>query len=295
MNTIVLRNPLSVYLELIKVRIAALVALSTAAGVVLYSGQLSWPIIPATLGIFLLAAGSAALNEYQERELDRLMRRTEGRPIPAGLVSPSHALKIVVLLMLLGALVLALGTNRTTLALGLLNVVWYNGIYTPLKTRTAYAVFPGALIGAIPPLAGWAAAGGNLLDPQAIILGVVFFVWQIPHFWLLLLNFGQDYERAGFPSLTRTFNRIQLGRLTFMWLAITAMVVMALPLYGIGRSTTVQLLLLGYGGWLLYKSRWLLKPQARSLIYRRAFGYINLYVMLVMLTLVLHRLGILPS
>ncbi len=294
MNTVVLRHPLSVYLELIKVRIAALVALSTAAGVVLYSGQLSGTLVLATLGIFLLASGSAALNEYQERELDRLMRRTEGRPIPAGLISPESALKIVAVLMLLGALVLAFGTNPTALALGLLNVVWYNGIYTPLKTRTAYAVFPGAVIGAIPPLAGWAAAGGGLFTPQAAILGVVFFVWQIPHFWLLLLNFGQDYERAGFPSLTRTFNRIQLGRLTFMWLAITAMVVMALPLYGIGRSAPVQVLLLSYGAWLLYKSRWLLGPRVRSLMYRRAFGYINLYVMLVMLTLVFHRLGFLP-
>jgi hypothetical protein len=86
-------------------------------------------------------------------------------------------------------------------------VLWYNGVYTFLKRKSPFAAIPGAVIGAIPPAIGWICGKGALsFDPQILALSFFFFIWQVPHFWLLLLNFGRDYEKAGFPSLTRIFN-----------------------------------------------------------------------------------------
>jgi heme o synthase len=103
----------------------------------------------------------------------------------------------------------------------LLNLIWYNGIYTPLKKINPLAIIPGSLVGSIPPAVGWTAAGGNILDPQIIILSFFFFIWQIPHFWLLLLIFGKDYENAGFPTLMQIFSSDQLARITFIWIVAT--------------------------------------------------------------------------
>ena len=86
--------------------------------------------------------------------------------------------------------------------LGLITVVWYNGIYTPLKRVTAFAAIPGGVVGAIPPVIGWVSGGGDPTDARIIVVAFFFFVWQVPHFWLLLMRIGGDYERAGLPSLT---------------------------------------------------------------------------------------------
>lgn len=114
---------------------------------------------------------------------------------------------------------------------GIFTFFWYNGVYTPLKRKTAFAIIPGALVGALPPVAGWTAAGGDLLDGRIIMIAAYFFIWQIPHFWLLLMLYGNDYEKGGFPTLNRVFSPEQLKRITVMWLIGNVMTAMMIPLF----------------------------------------------------------------
>ena len=93
---------------------------------------------------------------------------------------------------------------------------WYNAVYTPLKKVFSLAIIPGSLVGALPPLAGWVAAGGDILDPKIILISSFFFVWQIPHFWILLLIYGKDYDKGGFPTLTNVFSERQLKILLYI-------------------------------------------------------------------------------
>ncbi len=285
-----LKQWIKLTLELGKMKIAQLVTLSTMTGYILKAGTIDLHIILPVIGIFLLAAGSAALNQYQERDIDRFMKRTRTRPIPSGRVTPRQALIISFILISSGALLLYLGSNLTAMMLGLLNGFWYNGIYTPLKRKSALAVFPGALIGAVPPAVGWVAAGGQLSDPRLIALAIFFFIWQIPHFWLLLLNFGKEYEAAGFPSLTRKLSQDQLARITFAWILATASACLFIPLYGVGDSRWLLFGLVIAAIWLVKNSFKLVLPETPPAQFLFAFKHINIYILLVMGMLALDRL-----
>lgn len=281
---------LKIVLALSKIRISQMVAASTLVGYLLASQQHSWLMLVATLGTFLLSCGSAALNQYQEWEYDREMNRTRLRPIPAEKISPLLGLGIALGLMLSGSLILLLGCGLPAMLLGVFNVFWYNAVYTPLKRVTPFAVVPGSLIGAIPPAIGWVAAGGSLLDPQIWVLGSFFFIWQVPHFWLLMLNLSGDYERAGFPTLSDRFTPAQLARITFSWIIATVVTSLMIPFYGLGNSIWLVLALLGCAVWLLWGSRKLLAENIQSMSFRFAFKGINIYMLLVMTAFTLDRL-----
>ena len=139
-------------------------------------------VILPSIGILLLACGSAAINHYQERATDAMMSRTKNRPIPSGRISPENALAIAVFLLTIGSLILLFSGGMLALALGLLNLIWYNAIYTPLKKKNALAIIPGSLVGAIPPAVGWVSAGGSIFDPQILIIAFFFFIWPFK-FW----------------------------------------------------------------------------------------------------------------
>jgi heme o synthase len=191
--------------ELAKVKITFAVALTTITGYLLAKGEFDEGMILPAVGIFLLACGSSAINHYQEREQDAKMERTKDRPIPSGRISPAGALLFAFILSAAGSWLLYTGSGMLAMQLGLLALIWYNVIYTPLKKKSAFAVVPGAVIGAIPPLVGWVAGGGSLADPRAMFMAFFFFIWQVPHFWLLMLKYGEEYTKAGFPSITRIY------------------------------------------------------------------------------------------
>lgn len=279
-----------VVVELSKIRISLLVALSSFVGYLLAAGKLSFPILIPTVGVFLLACGSAALNQYQEREFDRLMDRTRGRPIPSGRITPAEGLFISLSLLFAGVLFLLWSANLTAPGLGLLNVLWYNGFYTPLKRKTPFAVVPGSVIGAIPPAIGWVAAGGSLADPRILGLAFFFFIWQVPHFWLLLLSSGNDYRKAGFPSLTEKFSPPQLARITFVWIISTAMACLLIPLFGIGNTPILYLVLAASAIVLVGKSRKLLHLPGNNFSFRPVFHTINIYILVVMFALSVEKL-----
>lgn len=212
---------ISVITEIIKLRITVLVSFTTALGYILAVSNINKTIFLAPLGIFLLACGSAAINHYQERYSDLLMKRTSNRPLPAGSVKPSFVLLVTAFFSLTGGIILYFGTNISTLIIGLVTLFWYNAVYTPLKRKTALAVIPGSLVGALPPLAGWAAGGGDLFDFHIIYVSLYFFLWQIPHFWLLLIVYGNDYKQAGFPVLNDIFGLKVLKILTAFWIVMS--------------------------------------------------------------------------
>lgn len=237
-------SKISILLELVKFRITVLVSFTTALGYFLASTKLGFAFVYPVVGIFLLACSSAALNQYQEVNTDMMMERTKNRPIPSGKISRNNVLIISVVLLLAGTSILFFKTNFGALFTGLLTFYWYNAVYTPLKKKTALAIVPGSLVGALPPVAGWLAAGGNLLDLKIGIVALYFFVWQIPHFWLLLLLYGNDFKKGGFPVLTDLYSETFIKRITFVLLVATLLIGIAIPYIGTGLYLTTQVVII---------------------------------------------------
>jgi protoheme IX farnesyltransferase len=191
------------WVELTKPRITLLVTLTTAAGFALASERpLDLPRLVATLvGTALVAAGSAAFNQYVERDTDRLMRRTATRPLPAGRMAAGQAAVFGLLLAVPGLLLLALRVNPLTAAIGLATLVAYVGVYTPMKRQSSLATLVGAIPGAAPPVMGWTGAAGEI-GLGGWLLFAILFLWQLPHFLAIAWLYRDDYRRAGMPLLT---------------------------------------------------------------------------------------------
>ncbi len=273
---------LRILLELGKVRISVLASISMVAGYLLAKGAVTWSLAGATLGVFLLASGASGLNQIQERDIDAVMVRTRGRPLPSGQVSLTYAVAASVLLLVCGCLVVLASANVLAMVLGLAAVGWYNGVYTPLKRVTRFAAVPGGVVGAIPPVIGWVAGGGWVLDPRIAAVAFFFFMWQVPHFWLLLLfTCGGDYEKAGLPSMTRTFSLDQISRMTFMWILGTATACVLIPLFGVTGNPWVMAGFFAGGAWLVWRSMRILGGRDGAVVFQRAFKNINLYVVWV--------------
>jgi protoheme IX farnesyltransferase len=282
---------INILLELTKVRISLFATLSTFAGFILAQRGLSKEMVLPFLGVFILASGSCALNQYQERWNDHRMERTRGRPIPSMKLSPSTALKISIGLLLLGSILLYAGTHWSAFMFGLFAVFWYNGVYTPLKRKSPFAAIPGALVGAMPPLIGWVSGRGFFsLEPPILAISFFFFIWQVPHFWLLLLNCGRDYEKAEFSSLTRIFSAAQLSRITFIWIFATSTACMIIPLFGVVESHAIHGGLFLVAFWLVWKSLKLLTNHRHLSSSKLIFKCINSFAVLVILLLTLDNL-----
>jgi protoheme IX farnesyltransferase len=157
-----------------------------------------------------------------------------------------------------------------------------------MKRKTAFAAVPGALVGTITPAIGWVAGNGSLSDPRLLSLCFFFFMWQVPHFWLLLLDHGEEYEKAGLPSLTGIFARTQLLRIIFIWIFATAVSCLFLPFTGVIRTPLVALLLFGASLWLMAQGIMLFS--VRESPSSVPFGRINAYMLLVMVLLSVDRL-----
>jgi len=190
------------YLELTKPRITTLIMLTSAAGFALGSrGAINYlTLAHAMIGIALLSSGIATLNQFMERDLDGLMRRTADRPLPSRRLFPFEALWFGVVLTAMAELYLATFVNMLTALLGLTVIAGYLFVYTPLKTRTSLSTALGAFPGAMPPLMGWTAARGEI-DVAAWVLFAILFLWQFPHFLAIAWMYREDYGRAGIRML----------------------------------------------------------------------------------------------
>lgn len=274
------------YLILCRLPISLFATCSALTGYLL-TGSLSLvTIVFLAAGVFLLACGASALNQFQERDLDAMMERTRLRPLPAGTMTSGHVLVVSMMLILSGLLLLT-GLGRTSVALGCLAILWYNGVYTRLKRTTAFAAVPGALVGALPPVIGWAAGGGHLADPRLFALAVLFFLWQIPHFWLLLLRNDAQYAHAGLPTLTSIIPRELLARITLLWIAAAAVASLAMPLFSIVRSPYAYASLVILAVWISGSGLGIIMPNISAEALHPAFRRINIFILLFMFLTVL--------
>lgn len=280
-----MNNKLKILLELNKVPITILVTLTTLAGYVLAKNTIDTDVILPLLGIFILACGGAALNHFQDRDKDALMERTKNRPIPSGKISSNWVLFISIFEIAVGTTLIYLGSNFLAAQLGLLALLWYNGFYTPLKRKTAFAVIPGSVIGSIPPLVGWVAGGGSLTDPHALILAFFFFIWQVPHFWLLMLKYGREYEAAGYPSITAMVGERQIKIATFMWTAATAVSALMVAVSGLITLLFFKICILIAAIWLITVFSRLLWDKKEDFNPFHYFMRINYFVLVMIVVL----------
>lgn len=192
------------YIELTKPRITWLILMSTGIGYYFglpAAGGIHWlGLAHAIMGTGLLASGTAALNQWYEREADRCMRRTSHRPLPSGRITPHGALLFGAGLSIAGFLELWWGVNLLSALIGAFTLGSYLCIYTPLKRRSWLSTTVGAIPGAMPPLIGYAAASGTLTAP-AWALAAILFLWQFPHFYAIAWMYREDYARAGIRML----------------------------------------------------------------------------------------------
>jgi protoheme IX farnesyltransferase len=250
------REQLSLYLELAKARLASMVILTATVGFLLGArgwsdpGTLAWTIV----GTALSAFGANILNQLAEHDRDRRMHRTRNRPLPAGRVTRTQAARWGIGSSLAGVATLAATTNLLTAGLSLFTIALYLVVYTPLKPRTPLNTVVGAVVGAIPPMMGWAAATGRL-DLGAWILGGILFVWQIPHFLALAWLYRDDYARGGFRMLPAVDRPGELtSRLAFLYALALLPVTASLAWAGVTGSTFLissQVLGVGFAvlGW----------------------------------------------
>lgn len=275
--------------QLTKPFITLSVALTALTGFLLSQGFFAEGWLDAILGVYLLSAGSAVLNHIQEARPDSLMERTRFRPIPSGKISSKGAVIFALFLVISGILLLARLERTTPLILGIITLLWYNLVYTWLKKKTAFAVVPGSLVGALPPIIGWTAAGGHILHPHIILVAFFFFIGQIPHFWLILLKYGNDYEKAGFPTITRIFTSKQIANLTLIWVAATAMAAILPALFGVIHSQVLSLSVFALALALIYSFRkWHGKSEQPDP--QPAFLKINLFYLAMMLVFIVDAL-----
>ncbi len=248
------------YIALTKPRVTWLILMSTGVGYFFglkpapgeAAGPISWLLLLHTLvGTGLIASGTAALNQWYERDADLLMRRTAGRPIPAGKLTANRALWFGIVLAALGFAELALGVNLLAALLGAFTLGSYLFVYTPLKQRSHLSTVIGALPGAMPPLMGYAAAHGSL-TPEAWTLFAILFIWQFPHFLAIAWMYREDYARAGIRMLPVVEpDGMSTGRQIILY-ASTLIPVSLFPVL-LGMSGKIYLVgALILGGWFLY-------------------------------------------
>lgn len=204
--------------RLAKFPLCLLVAFSAFFGSVMADSKFSFQLFCLTTGVLLVACGAATYNSLQEADVDSSMERTCRRPLPAGKITAPQALQQALVVTALGLLVTAAGTSSPLPVLLLVaSVILYNGIYTRLKEKTVLAILPGAVCGALPPCIGWLAAGGSSTDPTIFMLFGLFFLWQLPHFWLIVLHYKGDYHHAATPTMLTLFSEQSLKRIIVCW------------------------------------------------------------------------------
>ena len=220
------------YYELTKPSITFMILISTALGYYMGGNGIVNYIhfFYTILGSCLISSGSGALNHFAEADSDKIMRRTNLRPIPAGLISAENAMLFGIALILSGSAILYWIINPLTCLLALITSLMYLFIYTPLKKLTWLNTSVGAIPGSIPPIGGWVAATGRL-DPEAWILFAILFFWQHPHFYAIALMFKDDYKKAGLKMLPVTEPDGSRTNRQIIWHSFLLIPVSVMPVY----------------------------------------------------------------
>jgi heme o synthase len=281
---------LKYYQELSKLKIMIPVSLTGFTGYFVFDPRLTLNLLLVSIGIFLTAISASVLNQIQEVGFDRKMNRTRNRPMPSMKIGRPQALLFFVCNLTAGTALIYLAGGTVAAIIGIITLLWYNGIYTYSKRITAFAVVPGAVTGALPPLIGWVAAGGGIWDKPIIFIEFLFFIGQIPHFWLLILKYGEEYKNAGIPSLTEILSRAQISRLTFIWVASSVTSAFFLCYFEIIRSLPMVGILMIASFLIIWKFSDLLKISLNPVDTRKYSMLLYSYFLLVMILLISDRL-----
>jgi protoheme IX farnesyltransferase len=250
------------------------VSLSALFAYVMAKGEIGLDMLLATFSVLLVAMGVSTLNQVQEYKEDGKMERTKHRPIAAGRMTPLTGYIISAVLILLSLVLIYSLLGLTGVNFFMFAFIWYNLMYTPLKKKSALAVVPGAILGVIPPAIGWMVAGESLMTLEFMALAAYYFIWQVPHFWLLVMLFHGDYKDGGYPTAMRLFGQDSLQRLTFVWLVFTIQAgVFLVSVFEPHTATIVLLVLVGI--WAFITSLELLKEKFQLSNARSVFWKIN--------------------
>ncbi len=251
------------------------VSLSALFAYIMAKGEIGFDMFLATFSVLLVAMGVSTLNQVQEYKEDSKMERTKNRPIASGRMSPRTGIIISVTLILISFVLIYDLLGLTGINFFAFAFIWYNLMYTPLKKKSALAVVPGAILGVIPPAIGWLVAGHSLFELEFYTLAAFYFIWQVPHFWLLVMLFHGDYKDGGYPTAMRLFGEGTLQRLTYVWLNLTifAGVFMVYTFNVYSMITIVLISLLGI--WAFVTSLQLLKREFKLTDARAIFWKIN--------------------
>jgi heme o synthase len=227
-----------------KTPLCLLIGFSTFSGFLLSESRNLLQALDVSVGIFVLAMGAATLNSLQECREDSLMQRTRLRPLPTRSMTAQHA-AVQAVLFLTGGFVflLALEIQPLPAVLAGLALLLYNGLYTWLKQKTMYALVPGAICGAIPPVIGFLAGGGQLCSYRVVVLGGLFFLWQIPHFYLITLQFPEDYQDSIYPSFIRRLSAGGVNRLVVIWIMALVLVLILFTILPLNLSVATRIVL----------------------------------------------------
>lgn len=275
------------YLELCKPRVVLLMLLTVVVG--MYLATPGWVSIPlllfSLLGIGLCAGSAAAINHLVDKRIDAIMARTKKRPVASGQVSVSQALGFALVMGFLGLSVLVIFVNPLTAILTFITLIGYAGIYTGyLKRATSQNIVIGGLAGAAPPLLGWTAVT-NQLDPQALLLVLIIFIWTPPHFWALAIYRYEEYQHAQIPMLPVTHG-IAYTKLNVYLYTILLLVVSVLP-FVIGMSGLFYLIgALVLGARFLFWAHRLYRTE-KLVVAMQTFRFSIVYLMLLFVFLLI--------
>ena len=275
-----LREAVLAYLSLTKPRIILLLLIATVPAMILAEGgwPSTWLILATVAGGAIVAGGANAMNCYFDRDIDGVMQRTRGRPLPAGQIEPERAVVFALLLVATGFLMLETFANLLAATLTLGAFASYVVVYTLwLKRTTPLNIVIGGAAGAIPPVVGWAAVTGGVGLPALVMFAIVT-VWTPPHFWALALNYSSDYQRAGVPMLPAVSGAEETKRQILLYSFALVAISLLLPLSGATGLIYLSAALVLGGGFVFYAFRlWRgTSAGAASALFRYSIVYLAL-------------------
>ena len=275
--------------RLAKTPLCMLIACSAGCGALLATGDVSSTTMAMVGGVLLTAMGGATWNSLQEEATDALMRRTEDRPLPRRQLSHRFALLQGTILTVAGLALLSTTGRPMPPLLAIFALLLYNLVYTPLKQKSLLAMLPGTLCGALPPLIGYTAQGGDIYSYPALLLAVLLVLWQVPHFSVILIRYRVDYEGGVQPNLLTYLPEAAVRRCSCVWIWSLVLVMLLFTVVPLALAPTVR--------WLIVANTLVMATMAvwgllrRSLIsHRLLFLCLNLMLFNHMVLLAVGRL-----
>lgn len=274
------RETLLSYFRLTKPRIIGLLVITTLPAMILAEGGMpsGWLMLATVVGGSIVAGGANAMNMYFDRDIDEVMLRTRGRPVPAGQVEPERAALFGLFLAAAGFILLQTFANLLAASLTIAAFAFYVVIYTLiLKRSTPMNIVIGGAAGAAPPVVGWAAVTGEVAMP-ALIMFLIVTAWTPPHFWALSLNYASDYERAGVPMLPVVSGKDETKRQIFIYSVVLVAVTLSLAIWSdVGAVYIASASVLGaaflYYAYKLYRD---FSARNSSVLFRYSLVYLAL-------------------